>query len=329
MPLSFVLATCLIIWPVLSAKHRTAPPAPISEFEIGQLSFWDFGPPFAYYGVYRVQATTEGTQVERVGLTPHGGSCMQPAKIEVSSASIKKPIDGLLHGTDPCQIPDEKLQRELKRCKKCLTFSGAITVMRFKCGTSNRLVSAKILDRDIYDSAPNTPQYASWTMQLLSDLDNALGSRVADKPVFDLSDRPPSQPSDSPMLEDVRDGKFDDLFQGERMKPSDLYREALKALPSPDVDVTVDSPLAQKWLARTNPVYPPIARAAHVEGSVVLTFRIDEQGNVADVVIVSGHPLLRQAVEKAVKTWKFEGGGPIDLVRATVKFVANCPTNQS
>lgn len=53
------------------------------------------------------------------------------------------------------------------------------------------------------------------------------------------------------------------------------------------------------------PVYPPMAKIAHIQGDVVLKCIIDEQGNVVDVKAVSGHPILIQSAIDAVKKWKY------------------------
>jgi protein TonB len=54
------------------------------------------------------------------------------------------------------------------------------------------------------------------------------------------------------------------------------------------------------------PPYPPIARAARVQGSVVLKAIIDREGNIQDLQLVSGHPLLVPAAIAAVKQWHYK-----------------------
>ena len=61
-----------------------------------------------------------------------------------------------------------------------------------------------------------------------------------------------------------------------------------------------------KLLTPTTPIYPAAAKETRTEGSVVLRTVIDEQGQVADVRVVSGPMLLRQAAVDAVKDWKYE-----------------------
>jgi len=53
------------------------------------------------------------------------------------------------------------------------------------------------------------------------------------------------------------------------------------------------------------PAYPPIARAAHAAGTVVVQVLIDENGNVVSAHAVSGHPLLQAAAVGAAKQARF------------------------
>ncbi len=59
------------------------------------------------------------------------------------------------------------------------------------------------------------------------------------------------------------------------------------------------------------PVYPPIAKAAHVQGTVVLDLRIGTTGKIESIDVVSGPPMLRQAAIDCVKQWTFH---PFDRV---------------
>ena len=53
------------------------------------------------------------------------------------------------------------------------------------------------------------------------------------------------------------------------------------------------------------PVYPPLALAARVQGTVILQAVIDEKGNVRELRVLRGHPLLDDAAMQAVATWQF------------------------
>jgi TonB family protein len=56
---------------------------------------------------------------------------------------------------------------------------------------------------------------------------------------------------------------------------------------------------------RVDPVYPELAKRARVSGKVILILNIDEEGNVTDIRIQSGHPFLNDAAINAVKKWKY------------------------
>lgn len=59
-------------------------------------------------------------------------------------------------------------------------------------------------------------------------------------------------------------------------------------------------------IRRVPPVYPTLARAAHIQGDVVIDAVLDEQGNVTEMKVVSGPPLLYQAALEALAQWKYQ-----------------------
>lgn len=65
------------------------------------------------------------------------------------------------------------------------------------------------------------------------------------------------------------------------------------------------------------PDYPPIARAAHAQGVVVIDAIINENGDIVQAHVVSGPPLLMAAALRAVAQWKYEptilDGTPVPL----------------
>jgi TonB family protein len=59
-------------------------------------------------------------------------------------------------------------------------------------------------------------------------------------------------------------------------------------------------------ISKVNPDYPPEARKARIEGTVLLRILIDKEGNVTSVKLIGGHPLLADAAIDAVKQWKYK-----------------------
>jgi protein TonB len=74
--------------------------------------------------------------------------------------------------------------------------------------------------------------------------------------------------------------------------------------------------LQGKATKKVSPAYPPIARAARAAGKVEVQVTISEQGEVIEALVVSGHPLLRDAAVDAAKQWVFT---PTELSGVPVK----------
>lgn len=68
---------------------------------------------------------------------------------------------------------------------------------------------------------------------------------------------------------------------------------------------------------KVEPPYPPLARAARVQGDVVLNAIIDTNGQITNLQLVSGHPMLVPAALEAVKQWRYKpyllNGQPVEV----------------
>jgi protein TonB len=76
------------------------------------------------------------------------------------------------------------------------------------------------------------------------------------------------------------------------------------------------------------PVYPPDARAARVQGVVILEAVISADGLVRDLKVLRGNPMLDAAAVEAVRQWEYTppmlGGQPVDVIMTvTVNFTLN------
>ena len=89
----------------------------------------------------------------------------------------------------------------------------------------------------------------------------------------------------------------------------DRYRVVEPQKPKPPrerIPVRIGGDVQESELIlKAAPVYPPLAIQARVSGDVILEAEIDEDGNVATIKIVGGHPLLIKAAVDAVKQWKY------------------------
>ena len=70
-------------------------------------------------------------------------------------------------------------------------------------------------------------------------------------------------------------------------------------------------------IQRTEPTYPTLARAARVQGDVILSAVIDINGQITNLQLVSGHPMLVPAAIAAVKQWRYKpyllNGQPVEV----------------
>ena len=75
--------------------------------------------------------------------------------------------------------------------------------------------------------------------------------------------------------------------------------------------------LEQFVTRKTTPVYPMIAKAAGVQGMVVLDVVVDSKGTLQKVTIVNGSALLARAAEDALRQWRFNpymvDGNPVEM----------------
>lgn len=86
-------------------------------------------------------------------------------------------------------------------------------------------------------------------------------------------------------------------------------------------------------LRRVAPNYPPLARQARIQGTIVLDVIVNKAGDVDHVKLVSGHPMLAPAAIDAVKQWEYrpyeENGEPIEIqttVRVNLTLTDNPPS---
>jgi len=63
---------------------------------------------------------------------------------------------------------------------------------------------------------------------------------------------------------------------------------------------------AANLIRQPKPAYPPLARSARIQGTVRFTAVIGKDGTIQNLQLVSGHPLLVQSAQDAVKQWLYK-----------------------
>jgi protein TonB len=86
--------------------------------------------------------------------------------------------------------------------------------------------------------------------------------------------------------------------------------------------------MAGQLVNKVQPMYPPIAKAAHVGGTVVLHALISKTGAIENLTAVSGPDMLKSAAIDAVRQWRYKpyllNGDPTEVdTTITVNFNLN------
>jgi periplasmic protein TonB len=74
---------------------------------------------------------------------------------------------------------------------------------------------------------------------------------------------------------------------------------------------------AARLVNKVQPLYPPLARQTRISGTVKLHAIIGKDGTVQRLEVQSGHPLLVQAAQDAVRQWRYQptllNGEPVEV----------------
>jgi len=98
-----------------------------------------------------------------------------------------------------------------------------------------------------------------------------------------------------------------------------IVRNAPPAMPKIAAQkVRVSSGVAQGLLVhQVTPQYPPLARQARIQGTVVLQAVIGKDGTVQNLHVLTGHPMLTEAAVDAVRQWRYKpyylNGEPVEV----------------
>jgi protein TonB len=97
--------------------------------------------------------------------------------------------------------------------------------------------------------------------------------------------------------------------------------------PAPSHPLRVSHWSEGNLIYRVQPIYPPLARQARIQGPVELRAIISKAGTIENLVVLRGHPMLAPAAIGAVRQWRYRpyllNGEPIEVeTEITVNFVS-------
>lgn len=114
-------------------------------------------------------------------------------------------------------------------------------------------------------------------------------------------------------------GGLNNIIGGDRPVPLPSLRPVTNEHP-----FRTSSMLQGYLLHAVQPVYPPIARTGRIQGTVVLDAIINKEGAIADLRVLSGHPMLVSAAIDAVKQWRYK---PYILNNETIEVETRITVN--
>ena len=138
--------------------------------------------------------------------------------------------------------------------------------------------------------------------------------------VFDNPGPPPNPNSSGPPPDSVALGRASGSGSVVGLPRSDAANQNTDG---PNVIRKSSGVIQGEAIRRVQPLYPSMAKAARVSGSVAVEIVIDEQGEVLRARSLAGHPLLKEAAVAAALAWRFRpttlAGNPVKVV-GTINF---------
>ena len=77
----------------------------------------------------------------------------------------------------------------------------------------------------------------------------------------------------------------------------------------------------RKVVKMDQPAYPALAKQMHISGTVKLEATVERNGQVKDVKVLGGHPVLSDAAMNAAKRWKYEPAAEPTVETISFNFV--------
>ncbi|MCX6616132.1 MAG: energy transducer TonB [Acidobacteria bacterium] len=72
------------------------------------------------------------------------------------------------------------------------------------------------------------------------------------------------------------------------------------------INISDESKQALKLVRMVRPQYPPEAKQAGIQGTVLLHVKVATDGTVKEIVVKEGEPKLVEATVEAVRQWEYE-----------------------
>jgi hypothetical protein len=207
-------------------------------------------------------------------------------------------------------------------------FAGDEYAIVAKCGTETRVI--RLPDYWTIDMARlkrKQPNIAGlWT------LEKTIGTQALGRfPSIDVV--PPEmaarlQPASEAILAELKSGRFDAGLASIRPRS---FKDDVAALRSdsdvPGFSVKLANADHFRFDRFVDPQYPPLAKQARISGTVELELTSNPaSGEIEQVTVVSGHPLLVLPAKESAQQWRFlqRTDSALHTTRVILEFVSHC-----
>ena len=135
---------------------------------------------------------------------------------------------------------------------------------------------------------------------------------------------PQTKPASAATSPEPPEGGLQVTQNGKVIYRSPSASQGLSTGKRPILGASQNAPAA-RLIHRVEPVYPPEARAQHIQGAVMLDVQIGGEGAVHNIDVVDGNPVLAEAAVQAVRQWRYRpysvDGRPVEMqTRITIRF---------
>lgn len=284
-----------------------------SEFYIVSVGFSDAKPGW-HRSVLEVVQDGSDMLVRYIRVIAASGYCGNPTQIVATTMRLPNTSPRRISGgLNLCAIDSPVLSRTIRAfptTQYASVFAGDQHAIVAKCGTETRVISLPgDWTIDMARLKRKQPRIAGlWT------LEKAVGTQAFGRfPSIDIV--PPEmaarlQAANETILAELKSGKFD---AGLASLAPRSFKDDVEALRSesdvPEFRVKLANAEHFRFDRFVDPQYPPLAKQARISGAVELELTSNPaSGEIEQVTVVSGHPLLVLPAKESAQHWRFVPG---------------------